>query len=102
MKIRTIGILPLFGVALSITPAWAGPVGVQRSSSAERQSALVAQLEARQEQDWREAQRSHARGPLLVRYMDRSARLQDLMNRIQAGEQVSPDEIDQALQPGSP
>jgi hypothetical protein len=37
-----------------------------------------------------------------MRYMDKHAQLQDLINRIQSGQPVSPDEIDQALQPTNP
>jgi len=34
-----------------------------------------------------------------MRYMDERTQLQDLINRIQSGQPVSPEEIDQALQP---
>ncbi len=43
----------------------------------------------------------NAKGPLLVRYMDRYSQLNDLINRVQNGQRVAPDEIDQALQPAS-
>lgn len=102
MKVRTIGVLSLVGVAMSITPIWAGPVGEQKSPSTSQQLAVTAQLEAKQQEEWREAQLSHAKGPRLVHYMDKNARLQDLINRIQGGQPVSPDEIDQALQPTNP
>lgn len=99
MKVKNVGVLSLIGVAISITSAFAGPVGVQRTSSANQQAALVAQLDAKRQECWREAQLSHAKGPLLVRHMNRQRQLNDLINRIQGGEAVSPAEIDQALQP---
>ena len=98
MKLKTIGVLSFGGVAMSFALAWAGLVGVQRSPS-DQQSAVIAQLEVVQQQDRHQAQLSNARGPLLIRYMDKNAQLQDLIDRIQAGQPVSPDEIDQASQP---
>jgi hypothetical protein len=102
VKIRTIGVLSFVGLAMSITPIWAGPVGVQRSVSSDRESATLANLEAEQEQVSHQASAPNAKGPLLVHYMNREAQLQDLINKIQSGQPVSPDEIDQALQPTNP
>jgi hypothetical protein len=39
------------------------------------------------------------KGPALVSYEAKRSHLQGLINRIQSGQPVSPDEIDQALQP---
>lgn len=39
------------------------------------------------------------KGPAMVRYMAKRSQLQDLINRIQSGQPVSPDEINEALQP---
>jgi hypothetical protein len=102
MKVRTIGVLSVVGIAMSITPIWAGPVGIQRTASPDQQPATLAQLEAKQEQVSLKASSPNAKGPLLVRYMDKQAQLQDLIDRIQSGQPVSPDEIDQALQPTNP
>jgi hypothetical protein len=102
MKVRTIGVLSVVGIAMFITPTWAGPVGVQRNSYAYQQPTALAQLEMQQEQVSRAAQTANAKGPLLVSYMDKRAQLQDLINRIQNGQSVSPDEIDRALQPANP
>jgi hypothetical protein len=102
MKVRTIAVLSVVGLAMSTGPVWAGPVGTQRSASSGRQPAAIAQLEAQQEQVSLNALASNAKGPQLVRSMDKRAQLQDLTNRIQSGQQVSPDEIDQALQPTNP
>ncbi len=104
MKTTTVGVLSIVGLALSVTPLWAGPVGLQRSPSTEQQNAEVAQLEAIKDRQWREAMASPAtvKGPLLVRYMDKQAQLQDLINRIRSSQQVSPYEIDQVLEPVNP
>ncbi len=102
MKVSTIGILSVVGIAMSITPTWAGPVGMQRSTSPYQQPTALAQLEMQQEQVSREAMAANAKGPLLVSYMDKRAQLQNLINRIQNGQPVSPDEIDRALQPANP
>jgi hypothetical protein len=102
MKVRTIGVLSFVGVAMSITPIWAGSVGLQRSISPGQQQATLAQLEAQQEQVSRNALAANVKGPQLLRSMDKQAQLQDLINRIQSGQPVSPDEIDHALQPTNP
>jgi hypothetical protein len=44
MKIRMLGVLSTIGLALSITPVWAGPVGVQRSLSPDEQDYVLSQL----------------------------------------------------------
>jgi hypothetical protein len=104
MKIRTVGVLSIASLAMSVMPLWAGPVGVQRSPSAEQQAGEVAYLQSIKDQQAREAMANPGtvKGPLLVRYMNKQAQLQDLINRIQRREQISPYEIDEALQPASP
>jgi hypothetical protein len=101
MKVRSIGVLSVIAVAMSVTPVWAGSVGVPRPAAIDVRSAQIDQLEQVKEQQWREANANRAtvKGPLLVRYIDKQAQLQDLINRIQTGQQVSPTEIDQAVQP---
>jgi hypothetical protein len=96
MKISTIGGLSLVGVAIS-TPLWAGPVGVQRSLPADQKAAAITQLQAREEQVARQMPEP-PKGPALVRYLDKRSQLENLISRIQAGEPVSPDEIDQQLE----
>ena len=101
MKIRTVGALSFICVAMSITPTWAGPVGVQRNLSPDQQAYEIEQLEAKKEQvGWQMP--VPPKGPALVRYVAKREQLQDLINRIQSGQSVSPDELDQALQPTTP
>jgi hypothetical protein len=102
MKITTIGTLSLIGLISSIAPVWAGAVSVQGNLSSNQRAAAVTQLEAQREQASREmATPPYNKGPLLIHNMDRASKLDDLINRVQSGEPVSPDEIDQALQPSS-
>lgn len=100
MKITTVGTLSLIGLTVSIAPLWAGVVGVQRNPSSNQQAAAVTQIEEQRGQISREMiTPPYNKGPLLIHNMDRASRLDDLINRVQSGEPVSPDEIDQALQP---
>lgn len=100
MKVRTIGVLTLVSLAMSAGPIWAGPVGVQRGLSPDQQTASVAQLETQRAQVARAMQvPPQNKGPALIRNMDQYSKLNDLINRLQSGQPVAPDEIDQALQP---
>jgi hypothetical protein len=101
MKIRTVGVLSLFGLTMFVSPVWAGPVGMQRSLAPDQRTGALAQLEMAQEQVGRQMPEP-PKGPSLARYMNKRAQLQDLINRLQSGQPVSPDEIDQALQPTHP
>jgi hypothetical protein len=100
MRITTIGALSLIGLTVSIAPVGAGSVGVQRNLSSNQQAAAVTQLEAQRGQVAREMiTPPYNKGPLLIHNMDRASRLDDLINRVQSGQPVSPEEIDQAQQP---
>ncbi len=101
MKVRIIGVLSLFGLAMSAGPIWAGPVGVQRGLSPDdQQTAALAQLETQRAQVARAMQvPPQNKGPALIRNMDQYSKLNDLINRLQSGQPVAPDEIDQAMQP---
>ena len=100
MKVRIIGVLSLFGLAMSASPIWAGPVGVQRGLSPDQQTAAVEQLETQRAQVARAMQvPPQNKGPALIRNMDQYSKLNDLISRLQSGQPVAPDEIDQAMQP---
>jgi hypothetical protein len=98
MKIRALAVLSIISVAMSFTPVWAGPVGVQRNLSRDERAIVLGQLQLKELQVGRQLPEP-PKGPALARYMDKRSHLQDLINRIQSGQPVSPDEIDQALQP---
>jgi hypothetical protein len=97
MKTSFLAVLSVVCVATFVVPASAGPVGVQRNLSPDERAIAVGQLQATKDQVSRQLPEP-PKGPALARYMDKRARLQDLINRIQSGQPVSPDEIDQALQ----
>ena len=97
MKIRALTVLSVVCVGMSGTPVLAGPVGVQRSLSPET-AITLGRLEIKQEHLGQQLPEP-PKGPALVRYMAKRSQLQDLINRIQSGQPVSPDEIDQVLQP---
>jgi hypothetical protein len=99
MNVRTIGVLSLLGIAVSVGSMWAGPVGVQSSLSPDQRAATVTELQAKREQVSRFMLTPPLnRGPVLIHNMDRVSKLNDLINRIQSGQPVSPGEIDQQLQ----
>jgi hypothetical protein len=100
MKVRTIGVLSLVGLAMSAGPIWAGPVGVQRGQSPDQQTDAVAQLETQRAQVARAMQvPPQNKGPTLIRNMDQYSKLNDLINRLQSGQPVAPDETDLAQRP---
>src|SRR5215469_3328681 len=97
MKIKPAGILPLIGLILTTTPVWWGLTGVEHLSPVERSLVLLV-LERREKRIGQEFPEP-PKGPALTSYMAKRAALRDLINRIQNGEPVSPDEIDQQLWP---
>lgn len=100
MKIRTIAVFSLVGVAMSIAPISAGPVGVQRNLSPDQQEVAVKELEAQRYQVARAMQGPpQNKGPALIHNMERASQLDNLINRLKSGQAVSPYEIDQARQP---
>lgn len=101
MKIRVLGVFSVLSVlcaATSFTPVWAGPVGMQRNVSPDERALALSLLQAKQLEVGRQLPEP-PKGPALIRYMDKRAQLQDLISRIQSGQPVTPDEIDQAAQP---
>jgi hypothetical protein len=96
MKISAVGVLSLISVALSGVPVWAGPVGLERTLTIEQQIAIN-QLEARREQIGRQMPEPPKAAPI-GRWMSKRIQLDDLINRLKSGQQVAPEEIDQALQ----
>jgi len=98
MKITVLSVLSFVCVAASITSAWAGPVGEQRNVSPVERSIALDRLQIQQKHVGQQMPEP-PKGPALARWMDKRSQLQDLINRLQSGQPVSPDEIDQVLQP---
>jgi hypothetical protein len=98
MKISVLGVLSVVCVATSVMSVWAGPVGVQRNLSPVERSIALERLQMKQKHLGRQLPEP-PKGPALARYMDKRSRLQDLINRLQNGQPVSPDEIDPVLEP---
>jgi hypothetical protein len=68
MKIARFAVISIFGLS-TFTPAFAGPVGVERGPSANQQPTLQA-LQTARETNNRQAQTPTVKGSLAVRYMD--------------------------------
>jgi hypothetical protein len=98
MKITILSVLLIVCVAVSITSAWAGPVGMQRNVSPVEGSIALDRLRIEQKLVGQQMPEP-PKGPAMVRWMDKRSQLQELINRLQSGQPVSPDEIDQTLQP---
>jgi hypothetical protein len=85
-------------------PAWAGPVGVGRTaaetqmSSAQSQPSprLIAQLKDASEEALRNGRNGNKNNPV---YLRKSAQIDDLIERLQSGQNVDPAEIGEALVP---
>jgi len=101
MRIRTIPAISLVGLITLTAPVFAGPVGMQRNTNPEQQSAALDQMEATRQNLPSQQASANAKGPLMIRYLDKRAQLDDLIRRLQSGQQVAPEEIDQALAPVS-
>ena len=98
MKIRTLTFLLSVWLTRSLTPTWPGPVGVQKRVSPNETALVLSELQAKQEQLGRQLPEP-PKGPALIRFMSKRLQLQNLINRIQTGQPVSPNEINQALRP---
>ena len=76
-----------------------GPcLGIQRSLSPDQTAVALSQLQAKYQHIAGQLPEP-PKGPAMARYMSKRSQLEDLIKRIQIGQPVSPDEIDQALQP---
>lgn len=99
MRVTTIAVASLLGVAVSITQVMAGPVGVRSLSPQEQESAL-ARLQTERTQIGQQMP-TPPKGVALLRWTSRRNQLDDLISRIKNGEQVAPEELDQVLQPAT-
>src|SRR6266436_1129471 len=91
------GILLIASTALA-TPVFAGPVGVQRLSVTQ-ESATVGELQNRKFQLAEKADLQNARGPLRIAYMVKQGQIDDVIGRIENGQPVSANAVNEAMQP---
>ena len=85
-------------------PAWAGPVGMGRTpqeaqaNTAQTQAnpELIAQLQEASDSAVREGRNGNKNNPV---FGQKSAQINDLIERLKSGQKVDPSEIDQAFEP---
>jgi len=95
-KLSTILAAGTFALALS-TPVLAGSVGVSRSyTTAQPDAQTIADLQQASEAAQREARDGNKDNPA---FAQKSYQIDQLIARMQAGEQVSPNQVDEALVP---
>jgi hypothetical protein len=97
MKVRTIGILSLIG-AMSMSAAWAGPAVKDEPAVATGQQVSLNQLEARRTQVGQQ-EPEPPKGAAVGHWLSKKVQLDDVISRLKKGESVSPNDIDQAMQP---
>ncbi|MBV8137662.1 MAG: hypothetical protein JO121_18850 [Deltaproteobacteria bacterium] len=104
MKTKFIALIPVVGFAMSLVPSLVNSVNAQTSSNTPQQSEELKDLRGAKNADWQQADdnRGTVKGPLLSRYEEKVDHLQSLIKRIKSGQQVSSDEIDEALKPVVP
>jgi hypothetical protein len=95
-KLSTILTAGTIALTLS-TPVLAGSVGISRSyATAQPDAQTIADLEQASEAAQREAREGNKDNPA---FAQKSYQIDQLVERIKAGEQVSQNQVDEALQP---
>jgi hypothetical protein len=83
-------------------PAWAGSVGIARTApqaqtnTAQANSELISELQEASDDAVREGRTGNKNNPV---FGQKAAQINDLIDRLKAGQNVDPAEIDQAFQP---
>lgn len=85
-------------------PAWAGPVGMGRTAPEAQTNTtqtqvkpeLISQLQEASDQAAREGRNGNKNNPV---FGQKSAQINDLIERLKSGQKVDPSEIDQAFEP---
>ena len=99
----TISVAAVMAATFAI-PAWAGPVGVGRTTPEAQTSfaqsqpnpMLIARLQDASEEALRNGRNGNKNTPV---YLRKSAQINDLIERLQSGQKVDPAEVGQALEP---
>lgn len=102
MKTLSTASAAILAAALAL-PAWAGPVGMGRTAAAQSSSAqtevnpgLIARLQQASEDALREGRNGNKNN---IAFGQKSAQIDDLIERLKSGQKIDPSEIDQALEP---
>jgi hypothetical protein len=98
MKSSIICAVLLLGSTALAAPVFAGPVGVQRLS-ASQESATVGELQNRKFQLAEKADLQNARGPLRIAYMVKQDQIDGVISRVENGQPVSANAVNEAMQP---
>lgn len=98
MKLRTVAVLSMIGIATSIAPVWADAAGVGNNLSPQQRETALPRLEAKRTQ-LSQQMPATPKGVPLLQWHEKRNQLDDLINRVRSGEPVAPDEIDRVLQP---
>jgi hypothetical protein len=99
--LSTISAAALLATTFAI-PAWAGSVGIARTApqaqanAAQANSELISQLQEASDDAVREGRTGNKNNPV---FGQKAAQINDLVERLKAGQNVDPAEIDQAFQP---
>ena len=101
--LSTISAAALLATTFAI-PAWAGSVGMTRpapeaqanTTQTQVDPELISQLQQASNDAVREGRTGNKNNPA---FGQKSAQINDLIERLQAGQKVDPSEIDQALEP---
>jgi len=94
-KLSTIFAAGTIALALA-TPVMAGPVGVSRDFATEPDAQTIANLQQASEAAQREARTGNKDNPA---FAQKSYQIDQLVQRMQDGQQVSQNQVDEALQP---
>ena len=94
-KLSTIFAAGTMALTLS-SPVLAGSVGISRSYTAQSNAQTIAELEHASEATQREAREGNKNNQA---FAQKSYEIDQLVQRMQSGQQVAQEQVDQALQP---
>jgi hypothetical protein len=102
-RLSAISAVALLATTFAI-PVWAGPVGMGRTAPEAQASTgqtlvnpeLISQLQEASDDAVREGRTGNKNNPV---FGQKSAQINDLIERLKSGQKVDPSEIDQAFEP---
>jgi hypothetical protein len=94
-KLSGLFVAGAFATALAV-PAFAGPAGVSRSTSSQVDPTTIAALQEAAQKAIQDGRNGNKNNP---EYGRKAYQINQLIDRLKAGDAVDPSEIDQALEP---